>query len=40
MILDMNKMDRIRTDDLKLPPEVFSMRLERRRNCASWLIKA
>lgn len=28
--LDMNKMDRIKVDDLQLPPEVFSMRLERR----------
>lgn len=28
--LDMNKLDRIRTDDLKLRPEVFSSRLERR----------
>jgi uncharacterized protein (DUF1501 family) len=28
--LDMAKMDRIRVDDLKLRPEVFSLRLERR----------
>jgi hypothetical protein len=28
--MDMNKMDRIRVDDLKLRPEVFSSRLERR----------
>ena len=28
--MDMGKMDRIKTDDLKLPPEVFAMRLERR----------
>jgi Protein of unknown function (DUF1501) len=28
--LDMKKMDRIKTDDLKLPQEVFAMRLERR----------
>ncbi len=28
--MDMNKMDHIRTDDLKLPPEVFALRLERR----------
>jgi uncharacterized protein (DUF1501 family) len=28
--LDMNKLDRIRVDDLKLRPEVFSARLERR----------
>jgi uncharacterized protein (DUF1501 family) len=28
--LDMNKMDRIRVDDLKLRPEVYSVRLERR----------
>ena len=28
--MDMTKMDRIRTDDLKLREEVSSMRLERR----------
>ena len=28
--LDMNKMDHVKTDDLKLPPEVFALRLERR----------
>ncbi len=28
--MDMNKMDRIKVDDLQLRPEVFSMRLERR----------
>jgi hypothetical protein len=28
--MDMNKMDRIRVDDLKLRPEVFASRLERR----------
>ena len=28
--MDMNKMDHIRIDDLKLPPEVFAMRLQRR----------
>ncbi|MBI5775107.1 MAG: DUF1501 domain-containing protein [Verrucomicrobia bacterium] len=28
--LDMKKMERIKTDDLKLPQEVFAMRLERR----------
>ena len=28
--MDMNKMDRIKVDDLKLRPEVFSVRLERR----------
>ncbi|MEY2410976.1 MAG: hypothetical protein QOF48_3646 [Verrucomicrobiota bacterium] len=28
--MDMGKMDKIKTDDLKLPPEVFAMRLERR----------
>jgi len=28
--LDMTKMDRIKVDDLKLPPEVFALRLERR----------
>src|SRR5215469_15337683 len=28
--MDMNKMDHVRIDDLKLPPEVFAMRLQRR----------
>jgi hypothetical protein len=28
--MDMSKMDRVRTDDLKLPQEVFASRLERR----------
>ena len=28
--MDMNKMDRIKIDDLKLPPQVFSLRLRRR----------
>ena len=28
--MEMNKMDHIKTDDLKLPPEVFAMRLKRR----------
>ena len=28
--MDMNKMEHIRVDDLKLPPEVFALRLERR----------
>src|SRR5215470_6121461 len=28
--MDMGKMDKIRTDDLKLPPEVFALRLQRR----------
>ncbi|MEZ6095840.1 MAG: DUF1501 domain-containing protein [Pirellulaceae bacterium] len=28
--MDMAKMDRIRIDDLKLPPEIFSVRLQRR----------
>ena len=28
--MDMNKMDHIRVDDLKLPPEVFALRLKRR----------
>src|SRR2546428_4223575 len=28
--MDMNKMDRIKVDDLKLPPEVFALRLQRR----------
>ncbi len=33
--MDMNKMDRIRIDDLQLRPEVFAGRLERRAACAS-----
>jgi uncharacterized protein (DUF1501 family) len=28
--MDMKKMDKIRVDDLKLPPEVFALRLKRR----------
>src|SRR5580765_3451766 len=28
--MDMNKMERLKVDDLKLPPEVFSLRLKRR----------
>src|SRR5206468_9700174 len=28
--MDMKKMDHIRVDDLKLPPEVFALRLKRR----------
>jgi len=28
--MDMNKMDRVRIDDLRLPPEVFALRLQRR----------
>ena len=28
--MDMDKMDRIKVDDLTLPPEVFSVRLQRR----------
>jgi hypothetical protein len=28
--MDLNKMDHIKIDDLKLPPEVFALRLERR----------
>jgi hypothetical protein len=28
--MDMNKMDRVHVDDLKMPPEVFALRLERR----------
>ena len=28
--MDMNKMDKIRIDDLKLPPELFAVRLQRR----------
>jgi hypothetical protein len=28
--MDLNKMERIKVDDLKLPPEVFALRLERR----------
>src|SRR5258708_10897196 len=27
--MDMNKMEHVRIDDLKLPPEVFALRLER-----------
>jgi uncharacterized protein (DUF1501 family) len=30
--MDMNKMDRIKVDDLKLPSDVFAARLERRAN--------
>jgi hypothetical protein len=28
--MDMNKMEHVRIDDLKPPPEVFALRLERR----------
>ena len=28
--MDLNKMERLKTDDLKLPPEVFALRLQRR----------
>ncbi len=35
--LDMNKMDRIKIDDLKLRPEVFSLRLQRRASLRSLL---
>jgi len=28
--MDMNKMERLKVDDLKLPPEVFALRLKRR----------
>ena len=30
--MDMNKMEQIKVDDLKLPPEVFAVRLQRRAN--------
>ena len=32
--MDMGKMDRIKIDDLKLRPEVFSVRLQRRAKLA------
>ena len=38
--MDMAKMDRIRTDDLKLPQEVFAMRLQRRAKLRSALDDA
>ena len=37
--LDMNKMDRIKIDDLKLRPEVFSVRLQRRAKLRELLNK-
>jgi len=38
--MDMSKMDKIRTDDLKLPPEVFAMRLQRRAQLRDTLNEA
>lgn len=38
--LDMNKMDRLRIDDLQLRPEVFASRLERRASLRSCLDSA
>ncbi len=38
--MDMAKMDRLKTDDLKLPPEVFAMRLERRAKLRDAINKA
>ncbi len=38
--MDMSKMDRIRTDDLKLPQEVFAMRLQRRARLRDTLTEA
>ena len=38
--MDMSKMDTVRTDDLKLPPEVFAMRLQRRAHLRDTLNKA
>lgn len=38
--MDMGKMDRIRTEDLKLPQEVFAMRLDRRARLRDTLTKA
>jgi uncharacterized protein (DUF1501 family) len=38
--MDMNKMEHIRTDDLKLPPEVFALRLERRARLRESIEKA
>src|SRR6266498_6135009 len=38
--MDMNKMDHIRIDDLKLPPEVFALRLGRRARLREAIEKA
>src|SRR3954471_1348250 len=38
--MDMKKMDRIKIDDLKLPPEVFALRLERRARLRDAIEKA
>ncbi|MBM3847952.1 MAG: DUF1501 domain-containing protein, partial [Verrucomicrobia bacterium] len=38
--MNMSKMDSIRTDDLKLPPEVFSVRLQRRARLRDSLSEA
>jgi hypothetical protein len=38
--MDMKKMDRIKTDDLKLPQEVFAMRLDRRARLRDKLSQA
>jgi hypothetical protein len=38
--LDMGKMDRIQIEDLKLPPEVFGLRLQRRADLRSAIEKA
>ena len=38
--MDMSKMDTVRTDDLKLPPEVFAMRLQRRAHLRDTLNKS
>src|SRR5213594_2630066 len=38
--MDLSKMDNIKTDDLKLPPEVFSVRLERRAKLRDALTEA
>jgi uncharacterized protein (DUF1501 family) len=38
--LDMNKMERLTVDDLKLPPEVFALRLQRRAELRSVIESA
>jgi uncharacterized protein DUF1501 len=38
--MDMSKMEKIKVDDLKLPPEVFAMRLERRAQLREAIDKA
>ncbi len=38
--MNLSKMDNIKTDDLKLPPEVFSVRLERRAKLRDALTEA